>query len=225
MRHPAAPGSWVKAAPCAAEVSTSDAPAVTTRTRIIVRSSRDPAPPAIRRTPRGMKSNGRVATGCTRPPPWPRGPGGGDEEVHLTSNAQLLAGHVVTGDEAHELVPARLEVGHQLARGAGREVLALGEVGALVEQAAARLGRSRRDRQAVGRRAGVRDREGDVPGLDARLIGLDPHVAERRLHRAGGGAAAGAAAASGPATLGAPVVCRMPAVPLTMSPNACVTNG
>ena len=59
-------------------------------------------------------------------------------------------------------------------------------------------------------------------------VGLDPHVAERRVDvglRGARRARRGAAPASGPATFGAPVVCRMPAAPLTMSPNAWVTNG
>ena len=74
--------------------------------------------------------------------------------VHAEA-AERLAGHVVAGEVADELVLAGLEVGGDRTRGAGREVLALGHVRVLVEQPTRRLRRRRGDRQAVGGGAGV----------------------------------------------------------------------
>ena len=109
------------------------------------------------------------------------------------------------------------------------ELLALGQEGRLVEHAARRLGRVGDDGQPVHGAAGVLDREGHLAGLDGGGVGLDPHSPSVVLTSAfmapmsWPGAAAGAGA--GAATFGAPVVCRMPAAPLTMSPKEWVTNG
>src|SRR5919198_976927 len=97
----------------------------------------------------------------------------------LDLEREPLAGREVAGHEAHELVAAGLQLRHDGLAGAGVELLALGQERRLVEHAALGLGGGGHDRQAVGRGTGVLDRDVHVPGLQRRLVGLDPHLPER----------------------------------------------
>ena len=84
---------------------------------------------------------------------------------------------------------------------------------------------------AVHRAALVRDGEGHLAGLDLGRVGLDPHVAEADVHvRLAAEAGRWRGQAEPPPFVAAPPfgafgVARTPRAPLTMSPNAWVTNG